>query len=123
MRVGEQLRFAEHAKLCFSAPRPSSGPCGATFPEGKVWGAHRPPVRAKATAACQREGQAPPLRYDEVGERENDERMLTNADFLGTLSSKLCDDKDEYGFFRVQRAAGGCEAVAGRPEYPLGAAR
>ena len=25
--------------------------------------------------------------------------MLTNAEFLGTLSSKLCDDKDEYGLF------------------------
>ena len=25
--------------------------------------------------------------------------MLTNAEFLGTLSSKLCDDKDKYGLF------------------------
>ena len=40
MRVGEQLRFAEHAKLSVSAPRPSSAPFGGTFPEGKVWGAY-----------------------------------------------------------------------------------
>ena len=64
MRVGEQLRFAEHAKLFASAPLPSSAPCGGTFPEGKVWGAFRSLVRAKAAAANQREGQAPPLRYD-----------------------------------------------------------
>ena len=38
----------------------------ATFPEGKVWGAFRSAARAKATAAYQREGQAPPLRYDEI---------------------------------------------------------
>ena len=45
MRAGEQLRFAEHAKLCFSAPQPSSAPFGGTFPEGKVWGACDLPVR------------------------------------------------------------------------------
>ena len=82
------------------------------------------PYGVTGGAVCGQSGSSAPtggLRGWWVG--ENDERMLTNADFLGTLSSKLCDDKDEYGFFRVQRAAGGCEAVAGRPEYPLGAAR
>ena len=41
MRAGEQLRFAEHAKLFVSAPRPSSAPFGGTFPEGKVKGCLR----------------------------------------------------------------------------------
>ena len=31
--------------------------------------------------------------------RKNAAKMLTNAEFLGTLSSKLCDDKDKYGLF------------------------
>ena len=44
MRVGEHLRFGTTAKLSISAPRPSSAPFGGTFPEGKVWGAFRPPV-------------------------------------------------------------------------------
>ena len=51
MRAGEQLRFDVHAKLSVSAPRPSSGPFGATFPQGKVWGAHHPAVRQKSTTA------------------------------------------------------------------------
>ena len=38
MRVGEQLRFDETAKLSVSAPRPSSVACGDSFPEGKLWG-------------------------------------------------------------------------------------
>ena len=67
MRAGEQLRFAETAKQIVSAPRPSSAPFGGTFPEGKVWGGYNSPLRAKSTAANQREGQAPPLHYDEMG--------------------------------------------------------
>ena len=79
MRVGEQLRFAEHAKLCFSAPRPSSAPFGGTCPDplcpfgtfppdrgnrprGEGMGCIPLRVRAKAATANQREGQAPPLR-------------------------------------------------------------
>ena len=65
MRVGEQLRLAENAKQTVSAPRPSSAPFGGTFPEGKARGAFRSAVRANTTAANQREGQAPPLHYDE----------------------------------------------------------
>ena len=64
MRVGEQLRFDEHAKLSISAPWPSSVACGDSFPQGKLWGAFRAAVRAKATAADQREGQA--LSYKDV---------------------------------------------------------
>ena len=65
MRAGEQLRFAKHAKLCFSAPRPSSAPFGGTFPQGKARSAYDSRLRAKAAAANQRAGQAPPLHYDE----------------------------------------------------------
>ena len=45
MRVGEQLRFAETAKLSVSAPRPSSVACGDSFPQGKLWGACVSPLR------------------------------------------------------------------------------
>ena len=67
MRVGEQSRFAEHAKLCFSAPRPSSGSLRSPpSPRGRQGVRTALPLRAKAAAANLREGQAPPLRYDEI---------------------------------------------------------
>ena len=53
-----------------------------------------------AIASCA--GGVEPRPYgvtDGAAGRENIVGMLTNADFLGTLSSKLCDDKDEYGLF------------------------
>ena len=51
---------------------------------------------------------------------ENDERMLTNAVFLGTLSSKLCDDKDEYGLFpRAESRRGGVRRSWGGRNIPL----
>ncbi len=53
MRVGEQLRFAEHAKLSISAPLPSSVACGDSFPQGKLWGAYNPNVHAKVAASYQ----------------------------------------------------------------------
>ena len=59
MRVGEHSHLAETAKLSVSAPRPSSVACGDSIPQGKLWGAFRTAVRAKATAADQREGQSP----------------------------------------------------------------
>ena len=60
MRAGEQLRFGTTAKLCFSAPRPSSGSLREPpSPRGRQ-GVHTAlPVRAKAAAAHQRAGQSP----------------------------------------------------------------
>ena len=59
MRVGEQLRFAEYAKLCFSASRPSSAPFGGTFPQGKLGALSKSTVLQKNSSAYQREGQSP----------------------------------------------------------------
>ena len=63
MRVGEQSHLAEHAKLCFSAPRPSSVACGDSFPQGKLWGLSKSALPQKNDGAYHREGQAPPLRH------------------------------------------------------------
>ncbi len=77
MRVGEQLHFAEHAKLCVSAPRPSSGSLrsppvptlfvpsghfpliGGIGPEGKARGAHRPAAACKSHSCPPAGGVSP----------------------------------------------------------------
>ena len=62
MRVEEQSRFDVHAKLCVSAPRPSSVACGDSFPEGKPRGPQQIGTAAKERCRVPA-GGAEPLPY------------------------------------------------------------